>query len=75
MQIINSYVKRGVELRMEHLEAMAAAYLLDTDIPPDEVMLVEEHAGMTPDGGMRINFYYCRRSEFDDTTLHNAPSL
>lgn len=50
--------ERQVELRLEHLEEMAAAYFAKTDIPPEEVVLVED---MTE--ARRIRFYFERREK------------
>ena len=50
--------KNGIEIRMQHIEQMAAAYLLQTDIDPSEVVLVEEQAGYN-----RTVWYYARKSD------------
>lgn len=42
---INARVEQGMRMRRELLEQLAAAYLLKTDLPPDDVVLVEEQRG------------------------------
>jgi Trk K+ transport system NAD-binding subunit len=53
--IINAAIEHEVNIRMEHIEMMATAYLLKTDIPPDEVELVEEQVEN------RVIWYFRRR--------------
>ena len=64
--IVDHYRKQCVELRMEHLEKMLAAYLLATDIDPSEVVLVEEHPGTFSPDGFAIRYYYARREDVED---------
>lgn len=49
----------AIQQRIEHIEQMAAAYFAKTDIPPDEVELVEEHLGL------RIVWYFRRKGSED----------
>jgi hypothetical protein len=48
------------KLRREHLEMLAAAYLLKTDVPPDEVMLCEQMV-YDDDGGMRMQYWFAKK--------------
>ena len=41
--LVHEAARRGAEIRIEHLEMLTAAYFSKTDIPPDQVVLVEEH--------------------------------
>ena len=50
-------IQRNAKITNEHLERMAAAYFLQTDIPPDEVQLIREQ------NGSEIRWYFRRRNE------------
>lgn len=58
--IMNFSLQRMAEIRLEHIEAMAAAYLLSTDIHPADVELVEERRGF------ETVWYYRKRQDDDD---------
>ena len=47
-----------VKLRLKHIEAMAAAFFAKTDIPPEEVVLVEDRTEPHV-----IRFYFERREK------------
>lgn len=64
-EIVDSYIKRGVEVQMEHIEQMAAAYLLATDIDPTKVELVEDHLG-SHETGYSIRFYFRERDQDEE---------
>ena len=56
-----NHVFRTVEMLHQHIEMMAAAYLRETKIPPNEVALIHE----VMDGGRVNQFYFVRRDEVD----------
>jgi len=55
LSVVEAARQKGIQIRMDHLESMAAAYFQKTDIPPDEVELVEEQ------GGFQTIWYFRRR--------------
>lgn len=50
--------ERQARIRLDHLEMMVAAYFSKTDIPPDQVVLVEEQQGN------KTIWYFRRAGEF-----------
>jgi hypothetical protein len=63
-EIIESAAEKQAEIRMSHIEAMAGAYLLLTDIPPDEVELVEDRTD-----GFRVRWYFRRKENAEDDKI------
>lgn len=61
-QWLTGQVEGQYKVRSERLEQMAAAYCSQTDIPPDQVELVEE----TKDG--KQTYYFRRRALFNPAT-------
>lgn len=60
LKVLEAARKRGIQMRLEHIEAMSAAYFLKTDTDPDKVELVEEMR-MKGDGGYEIVWYFRER--------------
>jgi hypothetical protein len=52
---LSEIVIEAIRIKNEHLEMMAAAYLLKTQIDPREVELVEQHLGT------KIVWYFRKR--------------
>jgi len=69
--LMNWTTERAVEMRTEHIEKMAAAYLLKTDIDPRSVELVEVHRS-TEFGGTEIVFYFREREETRQRRLRDT---
>jgi len=57
-------VRHGINLRLKYLEEMAAAFLMRTDIPIEEVVLVEETSGYDIQGSRTV-LYYARKSDIE----------
>jgi uncharacterized HAD superfamily protein len=55
--IVDECTNRIETTRAEHIEMMAGAYLKATDIPIQEVELVEEH------DGLMMRWYFRRRKD------------
>ena len=63
--LIDHAVGHGVELQREYIERMYAAYILETDVPPEHVALVRDTRGMWMDKEV---FYFVDRRTLDDST-------
>ena len=56
-----------LEQKAEHLEMMAAAYLKKTNLPPDEVVLVQQQIPSRDRDATTIIFYYDRKEKYIDS--------
>lgn len=60
---LQSKVAKLAGVRMEMLEQLAAAYVLKTNVPPDECELVEEVVSSPAGEGVKMVYRFRRRGE------------
>ena len=60
-----SHVYQTVEMLHHHIEMMAAAYMRETKVLPDEAVLIHE----TRDGGRVHLYWFVKRDEVEDALL------
>ncbi len=60
---IQDIIQKQYTTKKEHLEMFAAAYLLATNIPPDEAELVEIRGGDATT--IETRWFFRRRTEFN----------
>jgi hypothetical protein len=61
LKVLEDAARRGIQIRYEHLEQMAAAYYLVTNADPREIELVEEQVSPT-----RTVWYFRKRGAVHD---------